>query len=296
MLGVERILVALSEHEGAGFVLEKAVTLANAANASLEVINVVYESLADLPVQAVEKNQMLKTFILSAAESWLEDQLDGIRHKVKTLDSATLWNKDEWQGILHAAEVGNSDLIIKATNLAEDQAFSLRTPQDWNLLRHSTIPVMLAKPQAWVKAPIILAAVDALNEEQFELSKQVLLEADHLASILGGELAIVCSYPLLEPWAGQAAVGIDFQQLKDGIERVARRAIAKLTDATNVSFNYLYIEEGRPAMRLRSQADETQAEILVMGTVGRSGVKSFVIGNTSETILQHTRCDVVVLR
>ena len=49
-------------------------------------------------------------------------------------------------------------------------------------------------------------------------------------------------------------------------------------------------------MRLRSLADETQAEILVMGTVGRSGVKSFVIGNTSETILQHTRCDVVVLR
>ena len=55
-------------------------------------------------------------------------------------------------------------------------------------------------------------------------------------------------------------------------------------------------EEGRPAMRLRSLADETQAEILVMGTVGRTGVKSFVIGNTSETILQYTQCDVVVLR
>ena len=296
MLGVERILVALTRDEGAVFVLEKAAILANAADAELEVIHVVYESLADLPLQAIEKDQTLKTFILSAGESWLEDQLDSVRHKVKSLDSATLWHKDEWQGILHAAEVSQSDLIIKATNLEEDRAFSTRTPQDWNLLRHSTIPVMLVKPSAWVEAPIIMAAIDALNEDQFELSKKVLIEADQLASILGGELAIVCSYPLLEPWAGQAAVGINFQQLRDDIERVARKAIAKLTDAANVSFNYLYIEEGRPAMRLRSLAEETQAEILVMGTVGRTGVKSFVIGNTSETILQYTQCDVVVLR
>jgi len=95
MLGVERILVALTRDEGAVFVLEKAAILANAADAELEVIHVVYESLADLPLQAIEKDQTLKTFILSAAESWLEDQLDGVRHKVKSLDSATLWHKDE---------------------------------------------------------------------------------------------------------------------------------------------------------------------------------------------------------
>ena len=49
-------------------------------------------------------------------------------------------------------------------------------------------------------------------------------------------------------------------------------------------------------MRLRKLAEDTQAEILVIGTLGRTGVKSLVIGNTSETIVQYSHCDVVVVR
>ena len=314
MLGVDRVLVALEQNAGAVYVLEKAITLAAAADASLEVIHVVYESLADLPVQAVEKNQMLKTFILQAAESWLEDQLDSARHTLQSkttaqpaaaadpqkglraIESATIWNKDEWQGIIHAAELGQADLIIKAADHPHQTGLAMHTPSDFNLLRHATVPVMLVKPRAWVKNPIIMAAVDALNEEQFELGKLVLQEADSLTSILNGELAVVSTYPLLQPWAGTESIGIDFEQLEHDIEKVARKNLNQLTSAANVSYNYLYIEEGRPAMRLRKLAEDTQPEILVMGTVGRTGVKSLVIGNTSETIVQYSHCDVVVVR
>jgi universal stress protein E len=312
MLGVDRVLVALEQNAGAVYVLEKAMTLAAAADADLEVIHVVYESLADLPVQAVEKNQALKTFILQAAETWLEDQLDSARRALqsktteqqagapgkglRSIESATIWNKDEWQGIIHAAELGQADLIIKAADSTHQAGLVMRTPSDFNLIRHATVPVMLVKPSAWVKTPIIMAAVDALNEEQFSLGKRVLQEADSLTSILNGELAVVCTYPLLQPWAGTESIGIDFQQLEHDIEKVAHKNIDQLTSAANVSYNYLYIEEGRPAMRLRKLAQETQAEILVMGTVGRTGVKSLVIGNTSETIVQYSDCDVVVVR
>jgi universal stress protein E len=315
MLGVDRILVALSQDEayqdndnalsdashqqifeGNTVVLEKAVALANAADASLEVINVVYSPMADMPVKANEQNHALKTYVLQAAESWLEDQLDGIRNQVKSLTAAALWNKDEWQGILHAAEAGNADLIIKATHIAPSAGLSMRTPQDWNLLRHATIPVMLVKPDAWIENPIIMAAIDALNDSHFELNKRVLREADSLTSILGGELAIVSSYPMMAPWAGPAAVGVDFEQLRTGIERVARHKLERLARAAEVNYNYLYLEEGRPAMRVRALVEETNAEMLVMGTMGRTGIKSFVMGNTAETILHYTHCDAVVLR
>ncbi|MFT4720320.1 MAG: universal stress protein E [Candidatus Azotimanducaceae bacterium] len=315
MLGVDRILVALSQDEahqdndgalgdashqqileGNTVVLEKAVALANAADASLEVINVTYSPMADMPVKAIEQNHALKTYVLQAAESWLEDQLDGIRNQVKSLAAATLWNKDEWQGILHAAEAGNADLIIKATHVAPSAGLSMRTPQDWNLLRHATIPVMLVKPDAWVENPIIMAAIDVLNDSQFELNKRVLREADSLTSILGGELAIVSSYPMMAPWGGPAAVGVDFEQLRTDIEHFARHELERLTRAAEVNYNYLYLEEGRPAMRVRALVEETNAEMLVMGTMGRTGIKSLVIGNTAETILHYTHCDAVVLR
>ncbi|MCB1647350.1 MAG: universal stress protein [Pseudomonadales bacterium] len=294
MLGVDRILVVVDQNEAATVVLEKAVALAKAADAELEVIHVVYEGIADIPVQDVDHNQVIKTYALQAAEAWLEDQLDSVRSKVKKLTSAAIWNKDEWLGVVHAAEVGGANLIIKAAD-RNDDGLSIRTPQDWNLLRHSDVPVMLVKANAWVKGPIIMAAIDALNDDQAALNQRVLQEADNLTSILGGELAIVATYPLMEPWA-EPAIGIDFARLKDEIEQSARKGVEKLTEAAGVSYNYLYIEEGRPAMRIRAMVEETNAEMLVMGTVGRTGVKSFVIGNTSETILHYTDCDVVVLR
>ena len=86
------------------------------------------------------------------------------------------------------------------------------------------------------------------------------------------------------------------ERLTHEIEQAARTTIGKLVDDSNADYKYLYIEEGRPAMRIRALVEETQAEILVMGTVGRSGVKGLLIGNTSETILHYTQCDVVVLR
>ena len=315
MLGVERILVALSQDEAHQnhknalsdasrqqilqsntVVLEKAAALANAADASVEVINVVYSPIAEMLVNETEQNKALKTYVQRAAEAWLDDQLDGIRHQVKSLTVATLWNKDEWQGILHAAEAAGADLIIKATPARHSAGLSVRTPQDWNLLRHATIPVMLIKPDAWIKHPIIMAAIDVLNDSQFELNKRILLEADSLTSILGGELAIVSTYPMMAPWTGPAAVGVDFEQLRNDIEHLARRALERLTRAAEVNYNYLYLEEGQPAMRVRALVEETNAEMLVMGTMGRTGIKSLVIGNTAETILNETHCDAVVLR
>lgn len=49
-------------------------------------------------------------------------------------------------------------------------------------------------------------------------------------------------------------------------------------------------------MAIEQMMDNTAAEILVMGTVAREGLRGVVMGNTSETILHNTNCDVVVLR
>ncbi|HIG41702.1 MAG: universal stress protein [bacterium] len=296
MLGVDRILVAIDHTEGAIVVLEKALALATASNAALEVVHVIYEGIVDIPVKQVENNQELKTFLMQSAETWLEDQLDPIRNKVKSLESATIWNKDKWHGILAAAEESRADLIIKGADRADEFGVKIRTPQDWNLLRHSEIPVMLVKDVAWVSSPTIIAAVDALNEDQFALSKRVLVEAAHLASILEGELTIVVAYPLVEAWAEPTAIMLDFEKLQAEIEQEIKISMNRLVKESNVDYKYLQISEGGPAMRIRDSIEDSQAELLVMGTVGRSGVKSFVIGNTSETILTHTHCDVVVLR
>ena len=296
MRGANRILVVLNQKREAAVLLEKAVALAIASDAIIEVVHIIYEGVVDLPVNEINKNQALKTFIMQSAEAWLEDQLDPIRSKVKAIESATIWNKDKWQGIISAADVGRADLIIKGTDDAETVGLSIRTPEDWNLIRHSKVPVLLVKDDAWVSEPIILAAIEALDESQFDLSKRILREAQYLVSVLKGELAIVVSYPLLEAWVEPSDVPIDFELLTGEIEQAVKNNVSKLIAELDIDYKYLYVEEGKPAMRIRKLVEESNAEILVMGSVGRSGLKGLVVGNTSEMIIHYTECDVVVVR
>ena len=213
-----------------------------------------------------------------------------------SLDCLTLWNKDTWQGIIDAAADFGADLILKAANVDEGLGTVAHTPQDWSLLRQSTVPVMMLKPDAWVEGPSIFAAIDAIEDDQQELNRRILLEASNLTRILRGKLHIIAAYPITEPWGEPPPSGIDFKSVKQEVEGFVKTRAAELVAATGIEYNYLYVEEGNPAMVIEQFVDDTEAEVLVMGTVARTGVRGVTIGNTSETIIHHTNCDVVVIR
>ena len=197
MLGVNKILIAVEQDETANIVLEKAIALAKAADAEIYVIRVIYDPNVDAPVHAPASRQQLKTFLMEAEETWLEELIEDANGKVKLIESATIWNKQEYQGVIDAAVDCGADLIMKASHQPQGLDAVVHTPQDWNLLRHSTIPVMMVKPVAWRREPVVLAAVDVLRTEQAELNERILQEAAQLAKILGGvrDLPIRLSSP-----------------------------------------------------------------------------------------------------
>ncbi len=43
-------------------------------------------------------------------------------------------------------------------------------------------------------------------------------------------------------------------------------------------------------------ADELDADLVVMGTVGRTGIAGLLIGNTAETILERIGCSVLAIK
>ena len=53
--------------------------------------------------------------------------------------------------------------------------------------------------------------------------------------------------------------------------------------------------EDKPAAAISNIAKELKVDLIIIGTVGRSGIKARMIGNTSERILDHTQADVFVL-
>ena len=189
--GIGNLLVVVDDALSVPYLMEKALRLAD-DDTQVHVVHVIYEGVAEISTSAVEDSARLKTFILEAAETELEDELERWRGRFKHLESATLWNSRTWEAVLHAAENAGADLILRATgeqeSVGERVASVVRTPDEWNLLRHATVPVMLVKASAWPKEPVVVCSLDVFDDTHESLSRNVLTEARMLADRLGGDL------------------------------------------------------------------------------------------------------------
>jgi universal stress protein E len=57
-----------------------------------------------------------------------------------------------------------------------------------------------------------------------------------------------------------------------------------------------HVKEGLPESVIESVAKNIDAELVVMGTVGRTGIPAALIGNTAEHVLDQLSCDVLALK
>ena len=79
---------------------------------------------------------------------------------------------------------------------------------------------------------------------------------------------------------------------------------ALINDVTNNlgqdALNYLkpnkHLVKGWARQEIPVLANEIDADLVVMGTVGRTGIPGFIMGNTAETILNQIDCSVLAIK
>ena len=80
---------------------------------------------------------------------------------------------------------------------------------------------------------------------------------------------------------------------KDGEIAVSYvKGIGKLEKVNVVSI----LLEGHPATELVRYAEEEKMDIIVMGTVGRTGLDRLLLGSVAENVLRHSKIPVMVVR
>lgn len=295
---ISNLLIVVDDALSMPYLMEKAERLAG-EETRVHVVHVIYEGVAEIGTSAIEDSARLKTFILESAEAQLEDELEKARGRFKYLESATLWNSRTWEAVLHAAENAQADLILRATteqeSVGEKVASVIRTPDEWNLLRNATVPVMLVKAAAWPKEPVVVCALDVFDESHQALNQNVLKDARQLADVMGADLDLVYSYPLFEPWVGELGAVKSYAEIKAAVEEDARSKADGLAKSADVNYRHLHLEEGQTAPVLAKLVEDSEASLLVLGTHAREGVRGVLLGNTSERILHAVDCDVVTV-
>ncbi len=195
------------------------------------------------------------------------------------------------------------DLLIKQVQtIATSRGF---TAVDMELLRDCPCPVWLSRPIRRSRNEIRVAvAIDPENStsEEHDLAVRLLQLSRSLADTCNGELVIISCWDYQfenflrrNPWV-QTDEGQILKTIMD-TDHQHRAGLDRLIQESGI--------EGRCVVRhLRGQADEKipqsvetgGIDILVMGTLARSGISGFVIGNTAENVLQKLGCSLLALK
>ena len=64
----------------------------------------------------------------------------------------------------------------------------------------------------------------------------------------------------------------------------------------NITEDHIHIGEGDADAVVADICDEIDADVLVIGTVGREGISGVLIGNTAELVVDKVDCDVIVVK
>jgi nucleotide-binding universal stress UspA family protein len=90
-----------------------------------------------------------------------------------------------------------------------------------------------------------------------------------------------------------------WRRLEAGELRAARRRLASLqrqARRAGVAVSSRVVRSGRPFAAIVEAARRRRADLIVLGTQGRSGVRGAVLGSVAERVASHARCPVLTVR
>ncbi len=166
----------------------------------------------------------------------------------------------------------------------------------------SPCPVWIERPAATLPYRRILAAVDPVDDESKDSARLVMDLASSLAQRESAQLSVVHVWRLHgESMLRSGFARISEAELERRIEqtRLCRtdklnRLLAQYDLSTNQSDVHLL--KGNPAATINGLTRDLDADLIVMGTVGRTGIPGFFIGNTAEEVLQTTTTSVLAAK
>lgn len=203
------------------------------------------------------------------------------------------------------------DLVIKTAE-APDFLRRLFGGNDMHLLRKCPCPVWLMKPREKSNYTTIMAAVDfdPLNPTALEqaLNLEILERASSLALTDSARLHIVHAWEALAektmimrgniPYESIAKhIGQEYTLHQKGLDRLIEKMREQVgTDVYDRLAPRAHLPKGPAQTMIATSAAGLSADLVVMGTVVRTGISGLIIGNTAEAILDHLMCSVLAVK
>jgi len=311
----KNILAVVEITQSSSLALERAVSLAESNQASLTVISVVPQlSSAISKPEAASLATEFQNYAVNEQHKKLEALVSPYQKqleiKLKVLVGTPFLE------IVKEVLRNGRDLVIK---MSEDPDWLDRLfgSNDMHLLRKCPCPVWLIKSQEAQTYKRILAAVDVDDDHPPEdleaeraLNRQILEMASSMALADSAELHIVHVWDAVDEdlFSAFSMEHVDEEKINVYVEANRRRHTDKLNslidyvvrDGMGGALKYLkphkHLLRGSARKEIPLLAKKINVDLIVMGTVARTGISGFFIGNTAEMILNQINCSVLAIK
>ncbi|MBR9989820.1 MAG: universal stress protein [Gemmatimonadetes bacterium] len=290
MKTIRNVVVGIAE-AAADPQLEYAVQLASSLGAALHVVHAYhlpdpvlypYVELSAYGAEAIEDIHRRVQGLLEAQVRRLSPEAAGTSGAV----TCRAVPAPPAMAVLNVASEVEADLIIVGGTRHGAVARALLGTTAQRVLRGATAPVLVHRSLGIALRRVLLTT------DLSELSARVHGRGVELAALLSDTaepelrtlLVVGYDIPLIAPIEPRGFTAAGRQRLDAFLDDVggARRPAAR-------------VRVGDPAREIPAEAAEWEAELLVLGTHGRTGASRLLIGSVAESVLRSARCDILVI-
>ena len=305
------ILLVVDERTDYSAALKRGATLARNNQARLTVCAVVDTVPGEVRIRAamITPRQILDV-ATTRKQEWLENTVDSAAIDGIAVDRQVLVGKPFIEIIRQVLRNGH-DLVIKCADADNRLREILFSSTDKHLMRKCPCPVWIIKPTERQKYSRILAAVDQAPEKPAKdaLNRQIVEMATSLARAERSEAHVVHAWEVFgetllqsHKWDFSEA---EFEAMLEEEASERKRWLHGLVKSYGTSTDvddadardpYLHVVKGPPQYVVAELARELEVDLVVMGTVARTGIDGFFMGNTAESILAQLDCSVLTIK
>lgn len=199
------------------------------------------------------------------------------------------------------------DLLVKAAEPTHAIHQVLLGHTDRQLIRRCPCAVWIEKPSDGRTHDRILAAVDPSpfrddpvgDPVREELDTSILRYGQLLARVEEADLHVVhaWSFDLALPLRSRAGMpGEEIEAVAESLRQKHKLALSELLATCERPVAGVHLVRGHAGEEIARLAAGESIDVIVMGTLCRTGLEGLLIGNTAETVLDHADCSILALK
>ena len=245
-----------------------------------------------VPANARWLSRAGSSLLLELRRREVDEEIARFEFKVR-IAVTVVWQKSIHLWIEKQCERKPYAAVIKTGHRTESFMY---TPTDWHLLRECPAPVIIAAEKKWRATKPIVAAVDleSKNRVNRQLTDAVVSTAKHYAEVLGCELYVVHAVHI--PAVLTELDLVDEYSHARKLKEELRPTVRELATRHSLPVSSIKLKKGPVDKVITSESARLKAQLVVMGTIGRQGVRGQLIGNTAEKVLSRLKTDVLAIK